>query len=576
MFQNNKSWEIYVRLLGYTSQYKRVIALSIIGFFVYAQTQWVWAELVKYIIESVDSKKNEAAAVISFAIITIFVLRGVGGFLGNWGLAYISRNVIYELRQSLFSKLMYLSATFLGQTSRGALIAKMTYDVEQVAGAASDACKVIVQEGFIVVGLLVYLFITQWKLTLMFMTVLPVIAIIVKLASKRLQAISKNIQQTVGDVSHHLNESIEQYELIKASAAESHEISTFARLNKFNLQQSLKLSVTQNLNTPIVQTCVSIVLALLVWVALQPSGVTQSGEFVAFLTAVGLLVKPLRQLTQVNAIIQKGIAGANSIFSMLDIQDYDPMYKRSFEGSGDNHVFMHKIEFRDVTFSYAGKTEPVLKKLSFVINKGDKVAFIGRSGSGKSTIVKLLMGFYPIDSGSILIDDVCISLLHIGRLRQQFAWVQQQPLLFNRTLAENISYGHVLDKKYLNKAAKKANILDYITSLPKGFDTVYGGSEGLLSGGQMQRLSIARAFYGDKSIFIWDEATSALDGESESVVVESLDCIPKDKTAIVIAHRLNTIKNMNKIFVMDEGVCVDSGSFENLSQHSLMFKELMG
>ncbi len=564
-------WTSYKRLLGYTKAYWKLFALAVIGFVINAQTQWAGANLIKYIIEAIQAGDQGAKNLFPLLIVGLFVVRGVGSFIGTYYMAMVARNVVYTLRMELFSKLLTLPTSYYHQHSTGHISAKLIYNVEQVTGAATEALKTIVREGAVAIGLFAYLFYTNWRLSLSLLIVGPFAALLVRVASKRFRKLSKRVQHAMGDLNHISGEAIGGYQVVKTHGGEAFEHGRFNRASLENLKQSMKVVVTSAVSTPLVQILMATAMAVVVWIALQPSisGSISPGEFVAYLTAAGMLAAPVRALTDVNEKLQRGIAAAQSVFEVLDEQP------ESDHGTRPVNTLRGEVEFRQVNFSYDGKT-PVLKDFSLHVKPGQTVAIVGRSGSGKTSLVNLLPRFYEAQSGQVLVDGHPVQDYPLTDLRKQIAMVGQKVFLFDDTVSANIAYGAFRDqpREAVIEAAKTAFADEFIKDLPEGYDTLVGQDGTQLSGGQRQRLAIARAVLKDAPILILDEATSALDNESEFFIQAALERVMQDRTTLVIAHRLSTIENADWIVVMDKGRIVEQGRHVDLLAANGMYAQL--
>lgn len=565
------SWQSYKRLLSYTRRYWKFFAFAVVGFIINAQTEWAAAQLLKYIIDAIQHRDQVAKDWIPILIVGIFFVRGIGTFIGTYYMSMVSRHVVYALRMDLFNKLLKLPAEFYHVNSPGHIAAKLIYNVEQVTAAATEALKTIVREGAIVIGLFGYLLYTNWRLSLSLLLVGPFVAMLVRVASKRFRKIAKRMQNTMGDVNHITSETIVGYQVVKTYGGEPFELARFNRASQENLRQGMKMVVTSAVSTPLVQLLMSIAMACVVWVALRPDIMqgTSPGEFIAYITAVGLMSKPIKSLTEVNDKLQRGITAAQSVFEVLDEQP-EP-------AGGDRELgrLRGDIEFRDINFGYA-PNQPVLKNFSLTVKAGQTVAIVGRSGSGKTTLVNLLPRFYDAQSGDILIDGYPIDDYPVSALRQQIASVGQKVILFDDTVANNIAYGAFRDqpREAVIEAAKTAFADDFISAMPKGYDTRVGQDGMQLSGGQRQRLAIARALIKNAPILILDEATSALDNESEFYIQAALEKVMQGRTTLVIAHRLSTIENADWIVVMDAGEIIEQGTHADLLTRAGMYAQL--
>lgn len=553
----DSNMEVYGRILTYTKQFWLAIMVGVIGFALYAATQTAFAKLLEYIITSIEQQNAQARSIIPVAIIAIFIVRGIGSFLGSYGISYAARHIIHTLRLEMFNNLVHLPHRFFNQQTPGHLVSKFTYDVEQISSAASDAVKILFRETFTVIGLLAFLFYSNWQLSLVFLLVAPLIGVTVNFASKRFREVSQKIQNSMGSVTHVVSESIQGEMELKTFGGEVFEKERFFSASKGNLRQSMKLVVASAVNTPVIQLIVAFALALLVWLAMDMMADASAGEFAAYIAAASLLAKPIRQLTQVNAKIQKGIAAAVSVFALIDEE------QEKDTGSFVVDRVQGKIEYRNVSFAY--HDEDVLRNINFQVSCGETIALVGRSGAGKSTLVQLLNRFYDPGQGEILIDDKAVADYKLSNLRQQIAIVSQKFTLFNATVAENIAYGiPEVSAEDIRQAASKAHAIDFIEQLSSGFNTLVGHDGTQLSGGQRQRIAIARAILKDAPILVLDEATSALDTESERHIQAALENVVQGRTTFIIAHRLSTVENADRIFVMDKGEIIEQGSHQDL------------
>ncbi|NCX33839.1 MAG: lipid A export permease/ATP-binding protein MsbA [Proteobacteria bacterium] len=557
------------RILSYTYRYKWSFVISVIGFITFAAADIAAVEWIRRIISYIDSEEKNLNTLLAMSLIFIAIGRGVGFFVGNYFMSRVGFGIVHDLRAELFQKLHDLPKSYFDANQSGQLINRITFTTTQVSGAASNAVKTLVREGFLLVGLFIYLLILNFKLTLLLIATAPLIALIVYVAGKRLKKLATKIQTAMGDVTHIASEAVDGHVEIKSFNAEEYENNRFFIANTSNKNQNLKLEATGNLATPIIQILVSISLSLVAFFALGSQlGISLDAEtFVAFFTAAGLMAKPIRQLSNVNIIIQKGLAAANEIFDQLDQENED--------NTGENtNTIEGNIEFKDVSFSY-NTGGLIINNVSFKIAKNETVAIVGKSGSGKSTIANLIPRFYNHTSGDIKIDGISVNDYSLKHLRSSISIVNQSPSLFNDTIAKNIAYGDdEIDASRLKECAEQAGCMDFIESLPEGFESEIGDDGVLLSGGQRQRLAIARAFYKDSPIIILDEATSALDTESELIVQEALEKLITNRTTIVIAHRLSTIENASRIIVLDNGVISETGTHKELLDNDGIYQSL--
>lgn len=563
--------QAYRRLLRYTARFWGFFLIGTLGFLFNGLTEAASAKLIQYIIDAIQHRNQEHMNLFPLLVIGVVAMRGVGSFVGNYFMSLVSRSIVYELRRELFDKLLVLPAAYYHLNSPGHIAAKIIFNVEQVTGAATDALKTIVREGFIAITLLGYLFYLNWRLSLSLLVIAPMAGLLVRVASKRFRKLSRKIQNAMGDVNHVVSETISSFQVVKTYGGEAYERRRFDRASRENLKQGMKMVVTSAISTPLVQLLLAIAMGGVIWIALQPALMQDitAGQFVSYIVAAGMLQRPVRALTEVNEKIQKGIAASASVFELLDtVNEPDA-------GTVEVTRLRGEIEFRHVGFGYQ-PDKPVLHDINLKIRPGQTVALVGRSGSGKSTLVNLLPRFYDATEGEVLIDGRPIGDYRLGPLRQQIATVSQKVVLFDDSILHNIAYGAFQhrSREEVEQAAKAAYAHDFIMALPEGYATRVGQDGVQLSGGQRQRIAIARALVKDAPILVLDEATSALDNESEFYIQAALDAIMKDRTTLVIAHRLSTIENADCIVVMDQGRIVESGTHAELLAKGGMYAQL--
>ncbi|WP_299731769.1 lipid A export permease/ATP-binding protein MsbA [uncultured Endozoicomonas sp.] len=568
---NTGSLQIYLRLLTYVKPYTAYFALSLVGLAIFALSQPAFAKLLEYFVQALEGEPINLLSSLGYDIpalwlipgmmVGIALIRGIGSYLGSYYLSKVANSVIHDLRTSMFNSMIALPNEFFDNNNSGHLIARVTYNVSQVTAAATSAIKIAVREGLTVVFLLGFLFYTNWKMTLIFIAALPVIALVVSFASDRFRRISRNIQNSMGDLTHVTSESINGYREVRGFGGEKYESDRFMAASATNTRQNLKLSKADAVHTPVLQFIVSIALALLLFMVLWVKGDASTAALVGYVTAAALLPKPIRQLSEVNASIQKGIAAAESIFAMVD------EVPEANTGEYTCDRVKGNLEFKDVCFTYPGASSPALQDINFTVEPGKTYALVGRSGSGKSTLASLVPRFYNHTGGDILIDGTPLNAFELKNLRSHIALVSQNITLFNDTVARNIAYGalsETAEEEDIRLAAEAAHAMEFIKDMSNGIHTMVGEDGVLLSGGQRQRLAIARAVLKDAPILILDEATSALDTESERHIQAALNEIMKGRTTLVIAHRLSTIENADCILVMEQGRIIERGTHSEL------------
>ena len=553
-------FKVYLRLLSYLKPFWGIALLVLVGFSINAATEVSVAKLLEYIIEAIQNKDQSFTSLFPFLVVILMFFRGLGLFMGGYFTAVISRNLVFNIRQEVFAKLLRLPSQYYLDNTSGHITAKIMYNVEQLTAASTEALRTLLQQGLITLALLGYLLYTNWRLTMCILIFAPVIGFIISKAARRMRKLSQQVQDTMGDVNHVVQETVNANLIVKGFGGQNYEQERFKQNSLENLRRGLKMVAVQQLNSPVVQLIMSISLSIVMFIALRPQilGDTSAGEFVAYITAAGMLARPIKALTDINEKIQRGMAAAHSVFELLDMPEEKNTGTLTDSLKGD-------IEFKDVNLIY-DDGHHAIHDFNLKVKAGETVALVGRSGAGKSSLVNLLVRYQDATSGQILLDQKPIEDFEITALRTQIAMVNQQVVLFNRTVRENIAYGQLegASDEDIIAAAKAAYAHDFIMALPQGYNTQLGAQGLNLSGGQRQRIAIARAILKNASILILDEATSALDNESEYFIQRAFDKAMQDRTTIVIAHRLSTIENADRIVVMDQGRIVEQGSHAEL------------
>ncbi len=569
----SRSWSntaVYKRLMRYVFPYWRMFIISAIGYAIYAGTQPTFAMIIQNIIDTLSSKEKKGIEYLPLLFIGLFFVRGLGSFLGNYYLARISGDVIHKLRCEIFDHYTRLSVQYFDSNNSGYMISRITNNIGEVTRATTSSVRTFVREGFTAAGLLAYLVYMNWQLSLVFLAITPIVAVMVKYIGGRMKRLSRNMQDTVGDLTHITSEMVMGNRIVKGFGGEEYERQRFKDCSHENRKQYRKLIMTTSINNPVMQLIVAFALAGMMYLALIQMKDSGAGEFVAYLTAAFLLPKPIRQISDANAEILRGIAAAESLFEVLD----EPVEPN--EGTHYVERSQGRIEFKNLSFSYPGSETLALNNINLTIEPGTTVALVGSSGGGKSTLINLLPRFYEYQSGQILIDGVELKQYQTDCLRKQIALVTQTVTLFNATVANNIAYGALQNatREQIERAATDAYAMEFVSKMPEGLDTEIGENGVKLSGGQRQRLALARALLKDAPILILDEATSALDNESERYIQAALNQVMQGRTTLVVAHRLSTIENADVILVMDKGRIVEQGAHQQLLAQDGVYAKL--
>ncbi|MFC5435356.1 lipid A export permease/ATP-binding protein MsbA [Rhodanobacter umsongensis] len=558
-----ESWRIYRRLLGYTRRYWAIGLVTLVGMAVDGGGLVVFTKLLQPLIDQLFAKKDPYLIFwMPIWIILIFAVRGVGTFVSSYGIAYIGRNVVQVMQRDVFAAYLRLPAAFFGAEASGHQVSRITYTSEQVASASTDAVKIVVTEGVTVVGSLYVMLYYSPYLTMALLIMVPAIALIATVVSRRYRQISRRIQGMMGSVTGTVEESVGAHREVRIYGGQSHESTRFNEITQRAKRLNLKIAATNASSSTAIQTVAACALAALVYLGTRPSVIDSisPGVFVAVLTAMGTMMPSLKRLTTVQANIQRGLSAATDLFEIIDTPAEKDTGRQEIARAGGD------IHFEDVRMVYPRGEFEALRGVDLHCAPGTVTALVGRSGSGKSSLVSLLPRFYAPSSGRIVLDGEDYQDYTLRSLRRQIAWVGQSVVLFDDTVANNIAYGELAGSAEVDiiAAAEAANAMEFIARMPQGIHTQIGQSGNMLSGGQRQRIAIARAILKNAPILVLDEATSALDTESERLIQQALQRLMKDRTTLVIAHRLSTIEGANQIAVMDQGRIVERGTHAEL------------
>lgn len=563
---------LYKRLLNYIKPYWKVVAITLVALVIAAAMEPLMPALLKPLVDdSLIAKNPDSIATIPLLIMLVFVVKGLAEYASKVASEWVAHKAILDIRAQMFAKINSLPQQTHHDYTTGKLLSKITYDVPQVGASLSQAWIIIIRDTLIVLGLIGFLLYTSWQLTLLMLIIGPVIAFIIDRASRLMRQSSKAMQNTMGELTQRLEESLNGHKEIKIYGAEHYEQARFHATAENLRKHTMDVVKVSAANVPMVQMLAAIALAGVLYAAsvMSAQDLFTPGEFIAFITAMAMIFEPIRRLTNINVVIQKGMAAAESIFELLDQPDEPNTGTLKLSG------VQGQIRFENVSFRYAGSDQPALQEFNLTLPAKETTALVGQSGSGKTTLANLITRFYQPQSGQIWIDDTPLNDIELHNLRDQIAYVSQNVVLFNDTLAANIAYGHdESDEAAIIAAAKAAHAWEFIEKLPQGLNTVVGDQGASLSGGQRQRIAIARAFLKNAPILIMDEATSALDNQSEQMIQQAMDTLRRDRTVIIIAHRLSTIESADQIVVMEHGRLAEIGNHQTLLTQNGIYARL--
>lgn len=575
MTQDQSTMQTFKRLWPMISPFKLGIIVAMVAMILNAAADAYLITMLKPLIDEGfgSNADRNFLKIMAFIVVGLIFARGMTSFVSSYCLAWVSGKVVMTMRQKVFKHLMFMPVTFFDQNSSGKLLSRITYDSEQIAGSSASALQSVVREGVYIIFLVATMFYYSWRLSLVLFLIGPLIAILIRVVSKRFRKLSRSMQESMGSMTESAEQMLRGHKVVLSFGGQQVEEERFNHTSNDMRRKGMKMMAATAISDPIIQVIASLALAVVLFVSGSPEIMGETltaGEFAAVIGALMGILRPLKTLTNVNAQFQRGMAACQTLFTLFDL----PTEKD--EGTHQVERAKGDIRFENVTFTYFGKEQPALKNISFDLPAGKTLALVGRSGSGKSTIANLITRFYEIDSGKITLDGVSISDYTLNNLREQCAIVSQQVHLFNDTVANNIAYAakDKFSREQIIEAAKAAYAMEFIEKMPQGLDTIIGENGVNLSGGQRQRLAIARALLRNSPVLVLDEATSALDTESERAIQAALDELQKDRTVLVIAHRLSTIEKADEILVVDHGEIIERGSHQALLEKDGAYKQL--
>ncbi|NHB91578.1 lipid A ABC transporter ATP-binding protein/permease MsbA [Photorhabdus cinerea] len=567
------TWQTFRRLWPIISPFRIGLIVAAVALIINAAGDTLMLSLLKPLLdEGFGKASSDVLKWMPLIVIALMVMRGLSGFVSSYCISWVSGKVVMQMRRRLFGHMMGMPVSFFDQQSTGTLLSRITYDSEQVASSSSSALITVVREGASIIGLFILMFYYSWQLSLILIVIAPVVSWVIRSVSKRFRNISKNMQNSMGQVTASAEQMLKGHKEVLIFGGQKVETERFNKVSNNMRQQGMKMVSASSISDPIIQLIASFALAFVLYAASFPEimDTLTAGKITVVFSSMIALMRPLKSLTNVNAQFQRGMAACQTLFAILDMEQEKDEGKLELKKADGN------IEFRNVTFCYPTKEQPALQNISMHIPAGKIVALVGRSGSGKSTIANLLTRFYDVNEGSILLDDHDLREYTLSSLRGQVALVSQNVHLFNDTVANNIAYAseNQYSREEIERAAEMAYAMDFIRKLDNGLDTMIGENGVLLSGGQRQRIAIARALLRDSPVLILDEATSALDTESERAIQAALDELQKNRTSLVIAHRLSTIEKADEILVIEDGHIVERGNHLSLLEKNGVYSQL--
>lgn len=561
----SSAWTTYRRLLTYLRPYRVIAVVVLLSMVIDGLALAAFTKLIQPIVDDLFSRHDaHVVLLIMTTIPAIFLVRAVATFLTSYGMTYIGRGVVHAMREEIYSRYLRVAGTFFGREASGHQITRITYNTEQLAQATTEAVRVSVTDTLTIVFMIGVMLSANWRISLVLLVTVPTIAVVVAWVSKRMRRISRNIQHSMGDITGVVSETVAAWREVRLYGGQAYETGRFRGISDHNRALNVKITASNSVSTAMVQFMAALALTGILFLATRPSilPTMSAGKFVSIMLAMGAILPSLKRMTNVQSMLQRGISAAQDVFAVLDA----PIEVDRGTRGLDEHT--HDIEFRDVTMRYASTVTPALEHVNFTCEAGKVTALVGRSGSGKTTVAHMIPRFYLPVSGAVLIDGHPLQEYRLADLRRQISWVGQDVVIFDGSVAENIAYGEMAGALATDiaAAARAANALEFIERLPQGMDTRIGQRGIQLSGGQRQRIAIARAILKNAPILILDEATSALDTESERLIQEALRNLMRDRTTLVIAHRLSTVEYAHRIVVLDGGRVLEQGSHDELLQ----------
>nr|WP_298154578.1 lipid A export permease/ATP-binding protein MsbA [uncultured Pseudoxanthomonas sp.] len=573
MSGSDSPWKVYTRLLGFARPYRGLLLLAGIGMLLEAGAGGAFAKLMESVVDETFIKRDEAKSLLLPAyIVGLFVIRGVAGYITDMGMGKAARSIARDFRVQVLGKYLRLPGLRFDTEPVPSMLVRLGSDSDQVAQAAVDAMKVMIQQSLQVVAMLAVMLYTSWQVTIAILLMAPPLAWMMDKVAKRYRRISHRIQESGAEMMQAADQTLSNQQEVKIYGAQRTELKRYAGLADTNLKLAMKVEATRSISSAMVQLMGAVGLALLLFFAGREAmaGRLTAGGFVSLMVSMMAIIPALKQLTNVQNMLQRGVASAQRLFTVLDAEDEQDHGTRPLDRAKG------VIEFRDITARYPGQSRPALEGISFTARPGTVTAIVGRSGSGKSTLIKLIPRFYEAESGRILLDGHPLQDYPLADLRRQIALVGQQVMLFDGTVAANVAYGELQGAQAgaMEEAVRGANAMEFVSELPEGLHAPIGNKGGRLSGGQRQRLAIARAMLKDAPILILDEATAALDNESERLVQNALQKLMPDRTTLVIAHRLSTIEHADQVLVLDQGRLVEQGTHAALLAQGGLYAHL--